>query len=111
MTTKGGKASRVFVLPQQRLQVLIDTKNLMPNLSIDMLTMKFCFFQVQNVSQSTIARADLGKSCNFKVVRDSVRCLVIPIGRHVEGEEEMQSYRFMINWTLVIPFPGQWLHF
>jgi len=28
------------------------------------------------------------------VVRDSERCLVVPLSREVEGEEEIQRYRF-----------------
>ena len=40
-----------------------------------------------------------------KVVRDSARCLVIPLSREVEGEEEMQSYRFILPiYMLVLHF-------
>ena len=40
-----------------------------------------------------------------KVVRDSARCLVIPLSREVEGEEEMQSYRLILPiFMLVLHF-------
>ena len=35
-----------------------------------------------------------------KVVRDSKRCLVTSLDRELEGEEEMQIYRFKTNLML-----------
>ena len=90
IVNSAGKAERVFILPEQRLQVL----------SIHKIFPQKCTYF--DLSSTKGLMCQCKRQILTKVVRDSRRCLVTSLGRSVEGELEMQTYRLFF-WPRPLP--------